>query len=132
VVGASSPHRRARASNSSNRRLTACDIRRLRLPLLLTLLLLLFLFLFGQVMPHGAAGRRTDDAVMTSHVSGYSPYNGALDATFRLGAVRADHEHKTQQGWGKHLHLHCDTPRHTLTPSFWFSDRDMLRTPQFV
>jgi hypothetical protein len=89
----------------------------LRLLRLLRLLLLLLLFLFCQMMPDSATGRRANDAMMARHVPCYAPYNGTLDATLRLGTVRADQEHKTYQGCGKRMHLHYHTPRHT-NPSF--------------
>jgi hypothetical protein len=91
---------------------------RLWLLLFLLLLLLLLLFLFCEVMSDSTTGRRANDAMMASHVPCYAPYNGTLDATFRLGTVRAYQEHKTHQGCGKRLHLHCHTLRHTFTPSF--------------
>jgi hypothetical protein len=116
--------------------------------LLLRLLLLLLLFLFCQMMPDSATGRRANDAMMARHVPSYAPYYGTLDATFRLGTVRADQEHKTQQGCGKHLHLRCHTLRHTITPSCFgpmviahaglrtdsstHNHLDVLRTPQFA
>jgi hypothetical protein len=84
--------------------------------LLRRLPLLLLLFLFCEMMPDSATGRRANDAMVASHMPCYAAYNRTLDATFRLGTVRADQEHKTQQGCGKHLHLHCNTPRHTITP----------------
>jgi hypothetical protein len=93
--------------------------------LLLLVLLLLLLFLFCEMMPDGATGRRANHAMMASHVPCYAPYNGTLDATFRLGTVRADHDHQAQQGCGKHLPVHCNNPRHTITPSL----RTPLRTP---
>jgi hypothetical protein len=77
----------------------------------------LLLFLFCEMMSNSATGRRANDAMMASHVPCHAPYNGTLDATFRLGTVRADQEHETHQGCGKRLHLHCPTPRHTITPS---------------
>jgi hypothetical protein len=85
--------------------------------LLLLLPLLLLLFLFCEMMPDSATGRCANDAMMASHVPCHAPYNGTLDATFRLGTVRADQEHKAHQGCAKRLHLHCHTPRHTITPS---------------
>jgi hypothetical protein len=88
-----------------------------RLLLLLLSLLLLLLFLFSQVMPNSATGRRTNDAMMASHVPCYAPYNGPLDATLRLGTVRTDQEHETDQGCAERLHLHFQIPRHTITPS---------------
>jgi hypothetical protein len=83
---------------------------------LLLVLLLLQLFLFSEVMPDSATGRRAHDAMMASHVPCYGPYDGTLDAAFRLGTVRAEQEHKTQQACGKHLHLYCHTLRHTISP----------------
>jgi hypothetical protein len=80
-------------------------------------LLLLQLFLFSEVMPDRAAGSRPHDGVMASHVPCHAPYNGTLDATFRLGTVRAGQQNKTHQACGKHLHLDCHTLRHTITPS---------------
>jgi hypothetical protein len=97
----------------------------LRRRLLLLLLLLFLLFLFCEMVPDSATGRRANDAMMASHVPCYAAYNGTLDATFRLGTVRADHEHQAQQGCGKHLPVHCNNPRHTITPSL----RTPLRTP---
>jgi hypothetical protein len=85
--------------------------------LLWPLLLLLLLFLFCEMVPDSATRRGANDAMMAGHVPRYTTDNGTLDAAFRLGTVRADQEHKTQQGCGKHLHLHCPTPRHTITPS---------------
>jgi hypothetical protein len=94
-----------------------CRLRLWLLLFLLLLLLLLLLFLFCEVMSDSTTGRRANDAMMASHVPCYAPYNGTLDATFRLGTVRAAQEHKTHQGCGKRLHLHCHTLRHTFTPS---------------
>jgi hypothetical protein len=91
--------------------------------------LLLLLFLFREMMPDSATGRRTNDPMMASHVPCYATYNGTLDATFCVGTVRADQEHKTQQGCGKHLHLHCHIPRHTIPPSLCTTIRTPLRTP---
>jgi len=82
-------------------------------------LLLLLLFLFCEMVPDSATGRCANDAMMTSHVPCYAPYNSTLEATFRIGSVRADQEHKTHQGCTKRLRLHYPIPRHTITPSLW-------------
>jgi hypothetical protein len=74
------------------------------------------LLLLRQVMPDGATGRRANDPMMTSHVSCDPAHDGTLDAPFRLGTVRANQEHETQQGRGQRLHLHCHASRHTITP----------------
>jgi hypothetical protein len=73
---------------------------------------LLLLFPFGEMMSNSATGCRTYDAMMARHVPCYTPDNGTLDATLRLGAVRADQEHETYHGCAERLHLHFHTPRH--------------------
>jgi hypothetical protein len=97
----------------------------------LRLLLLLVLFLFCEVMPDRATGRRAEDPMMASHVPCYGPYNGTLDAAFRLSTVRAAKEDETQQACGKHLHLHCHTRGHTIAPSS-VCTKITPRTPQFA
>jgi hypothetical protein len=69
-------------------------------------LLQLLLFLLREMMPDSATGRCAHDGMMAGHVPCHGADGGTLDATFGLGTVRSDQEHKSQQGRGKRLHLH--------------------------
>jgi hypothetical protein len=52
--------------------------------LLLALLPLLF---FGEMMPHGTTGDRTDNAMVACHVTRYGTHRGTLEAATRLDVV---------------------------------------------
>jgi ABC-2 type transport system ATP-binding protein len=56
-------------------------------------------FLVGFVAAHGAAGRRTENAMLAGHMARYAAYCGALEAAFGFGSAAQDG--KTQNGGGK-------------------------------
>jgi hypothetical protein len=79
--------------------------RRSRLLLLLSLLL----FLLRQVMSDSTTRRCANDTMMSGDMACYAPYDGPLDASFRLGTVRADQEQEAQQGCGQQRDLRYHT-----------------------